>query len=71
MGRIRGKSVRQFTLDILKSHRGAFTDDYDANKAALGEIIETDKTVRNKIAGYITKLGKAKKIEEFIIEHST
>jgi ribosomal protein S17E len=37
----------------------------------LNGIISTEKTIRNKIAGYITKLAKEKKIEEFIIEHST
>jgi ribosomal protein S17E len=71
MGRIRGKTIRQTVVEVLRRYKDSFGDDFETNKQALNGIISTEKTIRNKIAGYITKLAKEKKIEEFIIEHST
>ncbi len=71
MGRIRGKTIRQSTLEVLRRYKSEFGDNFEANKAALNKQITSSKTIRNKIAGYITKLGKEKKIEEYMIEHST
>jgi ribosomal protein S17E len=71
MGRIRGKTIRQTVIEVLKRYKGSFSDDFEANKQALNGIVSTEKTIRNKIAGYITKLFKEKKVEEFIIAHST
>ena len=64
MGRVRGKMIRLSTLEILKRYRNQFTDNYDANKKILNELVYANKTTRNKIAGFITSLSKAKKIEE-------
>ena len=66
-----GKTIRQSTLEVLRKYKNEFGDNFEANKVALNTQIVASKTVRNKIAGYITKLGKEKKIEEFMIEHST
>ncbi|MCL4400716.1 MAG: 30S ribosomal protein S17e [Candidatus Parvarchaeota archaeon] len=71
MGRIRGKMIRQSTLEILRKYKTLFGEDYTANKAVLSKSVTTSKTVKNKIAGYITKLAREKKIEEYIIEHAT
>ncbi len=71
MGRIRGKTIRQSTLEVLRRYKTHFNENYEANKAALNKVINSSKTNKNKIAGYITKLAKEKKIEEYMIEHST
>lgn len=71
MGRIRGKTTRQYTIEVLRKNKADFSDDFQANKVALSKLLVGSKTERNKIAGYITKLAKEKKIEEFIIGHST
>ncbi len=71
MGRIRGKEIRNATVDILRGYKNLFTDDFDKNKVVLNKIISANKRNRNKIAGFITKLAKRKAIEEFIIEHSS
>ncbi len=71
MGRIRGKTIRQTVLEVLRRYKNSFGDDFETNKQTLNNIVSTEKAMRNKIAGYITKLAKEKKIEEFIIEHST
>lgn len=70
MGRIRGRSIRKYTVDVLKKYKDRFSDNFDANKQILNSLIQADKTTRNKIAGYITRLAKDKKIEAFVIEHA-
>jgi small subunit ribosomal protein S17e len=71
MGRIRGKEIRNATVEVLKLYRTLFTDNFEGNKEALNKVITAQKRNRNKIAGFITKLAKEKAIEEFIIEHSS
>lgn len=71
MGRIRGKEIRNATIEILRKHKGLFNDKFGDNKDALNKVITAQKRNRNKIAGFITKLAKSKSIEEFIIEHSS
>jgi small subunit ribosomal protein S17e len=70
MGRVRGKTVRKVTIDVLKEYKDKFSADYENNKKELDSLIKTDKRMRNKIAGFITQLAKRKKIEAFIIENS-
>jgi ribosomal protein S17E len=71
MGRIRGKEIRNATIEVLKRYKGLFNEDFENNKEALNGVITAQKRNRNKIAGFITKLAKSKSIEEFIIEHSS
>ncbi len=71
MGRIRGTFIRNQTFEILKRYKDRFTDDFEHNKQELNNIIITSKTNRNKIAGFITKLAKEKKIEVFLIENNS
>ena len=71
MGRIRGTFIRNQTFEILKRYKDRFTDDFEHNKQELNNIIITSKTNRNKIAGFITKLAKEKKIEVFLIEYNS
>ncbi|MCL4391140.1 hypothetical protein M1112_00395 [Candidatus Parvarchaeota archaeon] len=55
---------------MLRKYKGLFNDNFEDNKEALNKIVTAQKRDRNKVAGFITKLAKAKAIEEFIIEHS-
>ncbi len=71
MGRIRGKEIRNATLEVLRDYKNLFTDDFESNKLALNKVVSAQKRSRNKVAGFITKLAKKKAIEEFIIEHSS
>ncbi|AET33672.1 30S ribosomal protein S17e [Pyrobaculum ferrireducens] len=42
-----------------------FTDKFDENKKAVAELAEIpSKTVRNRVAGYITRLVKRRKAQE-------
>lgn len=71
MGRIRGRFIRNQVFEILRKYKDRFTDDFEHNKNELNNLIITSKANRNKIAGFITKLAKQKKIEAFLIENNS
>ncbi len=71
MGRIRGRIIRSAAIEVLKKHKAEFTGDFEANKEVLNKVVLTNKTNRNKLAGFLTKLARSKKIEEFMIEHAS
>lgn len=58
--------VRRISEEMAEKFPGAFGTDYQANKDALNKLaIVNSKMLRNKIAGYITKMnGKAAREEE-------
>lgn len=58
--------VRRISEEIVQKYPGVFGLDYQANKEQLNRIaVVHSKMLRNKIAGYITKMnGKAAQEEE-------
>lgn len=66
MGRIRTKEIKHATFSLIDAHPGAFSADFEKNKAALAELkisIES-KRDRNKVAGYIARVMRTKKASE-------
>jgi len=62
MGRIKTQLTKRVTHELLESHKGKFTGDFNENKAILKNIIYTpSKKLRNTIAGYISRLVKKEK----------
>ena len=62
MGRIRTKFIKRNAKEIMDKYGDRFTADFDKNKTILNQVIDVpSKKLRNKIAGYITKLKKDKK----------
>lgn len=61
MGRIRQKFIKKRAFELVDSHT-EFSGDFRQNKKVLGEFAETrGKKIKNKLAGYITKIAKRKK----------
>jgi small subunit ribosomal protein S17e len=60
--------VRRISEEIVQKYPGAFGTDYQANKDELNKVaVVHSKMLRNKIAGYITKINSkaaAKEEEE-------
>jgi small subunit ribosomal protein S17e len=64
MGRIKTQLIKRLTLQLLKTHRESFKDSFDENKKGVALYLgNPTKIIRNKIAGYITRLVKTR--EEF------
>ena len=59
MGRIRTSNIKKISFDLVNNYNDMFTNDYAENKKSLNKLnIKLDKSVRNKIAGYITVIKK-------------
>ena len=58
MGRIKSKLVKRTGHNLLKEEN-KFTGKFDDNKKLIRSL-ETSKKIRNKIAGYITRINKNK-----------
>ncbi len=58
--------VRRISEEIVQKFPGVFGTDYQANKEQLNKVAMVhSKMLRNKIAGYITKMnGRAAQEEE-------
>ena len=64
MGRIKPKLVKRTSRQLVDSSNESFAKDFESNKKALGSSLPSKK-LRNKIAGYITRINKnTKKIIE-------
>lgn len=57
MGNIRTSFVKRMSRELIETHPGKFTEDFDENKKLVSEYSTVStKHLRNKIAGYITRL---------------
>jgi len=57
MGNIRTSFVKRISKELIEIHKGKFTTDFDVNKKLVAEYSTVStKHLRNKIAGYITRL---------------
>ena len=62
MGRIKTKQIKSTTFALLESHEDRFAQDFTSNKTAMNELtVYHSKKMRNAIAGYLTRLKKAKR----------
>jgi small subunit ribosomal protein S17e len=57
--------IRKLAEELLKQYGGKFTDNFEENKKVLNEIAEIkSKYLRNKVAGYITRIVARSKVVE-------
>jgi len=59
MGRIKSALVKRAAKKLSKEEKDIFSSNFEINKKILGREMPSKK-VRNKIAGYIGRLKKAK-----------
>jgi small subunit ribosomal protein S17e len=65
MGRVKPKFIKSLAEKLLEAYPDKFTDKFEENKRAVAELADIpSKTVRNKVAGYITRLVKRRKAQE-------
>ena len=61
MGRIKTKLIKRVTKRLVREHGDQLKKDFGENKQVVGALAEIkSKKLRNTIAGYVTRLMKAK-----------
>lgn len=59
MGRIRIHEIKKASFELIGAYPDKFTGDFAGNKKSLLELgITQEKRTVNKIAGYITRIGR-------------
>jgi len=57
MGNIRTSFVKRTSKELIETYEGTFTTDFDENKKLVEQFTTVStKHLRNKIAGYVTRL---------------
>jgi small subunit ribosomal protein S17e len=65
LGKVRTESVKNLAKDLMNKHHDKFTTDFDTNKRLVEELaVGSTKTIRNKVAGYISRLKRIEMKEE-------
>ena len=64
MGRIKQTYLKRIANELLEKYKGEFGKDFQKNKEKVQELSTVEsKAIRNKIAGYITKVMKREAVE--------
>ena len=65
MGKVRPERVKKIAKEMLKRYPDRFTTDFESNKKLLGSLSKISSVrLRNRIAGYITRLVAITKAAE-------
>lgn len=59
MGRIKTKDIKSAGYELIRLHPDTFTTDFEENKKLINSMqLTTQKKIRNKLAGYLTRCIK-------------
>jgi small subunit ribosomal protein S17e len=57
LGKVRTETVKRAARELIERFPSKFTNEYEANKTAVNEVLKApSKRLRNRIAGYVTRL---------------
>ena len=66
MGKVRTEMVKRISLELVNRYEKSLTTEFEPNKQFLKEIgLDVSKKLRNRIAGYVTRLMKIEETQEF------
>jgi len=69
MGKVRPAFIKRTARKLLEEYPDAFTTDFEHNKRMVMQLTDiTSKRVRNRVAGYVTRLVKIKMKRESMKE---
>ena len=61
MGKVRTEMVKRISLELVEKYPRIFSHEFGQNKQFLKEIeLDVSKKMRNKIAGYISRIMRIK-----------
>ncbi|MFQ5975290.1 MAG: 30S ribosomal protein S17e [Candidatus Hydrothermarchaeales archaeon] len=62
MGRVRPQLVKRTAIRLRRENEDRFTTDFDENKKTVTELLDLNsKIMKNRIAGYITRLERRRR----------
>lgn len=65
MGKVRTEMVKRISNELVDRYERSLTTEFEQNKQFLKEIgLDVSKKLRNKIAGYITRIMKIEEVTE-------
>jgi len=68
VGKVRTVLVKRLSRELVERYPDSFTTDFDQNKSVVDELLtNTTKRLRNRIAGYVTRLMVLRQEEDVII----
>ena len=57
LGKVRTDTVKRTSREVLRRFPERFTGDFESDKLAVNDLVSTQsKRLRNRIAGYVTRL---------------
>ena len=69
LGKVRPEYVKKMARELIRLNPDKFNDDFQNNKEMVNELAQTSSLkLRNRIAGYITRLLSISSIEEEELE---
>lgn len=74
MGRVRTIMIKKTARELVQMSPERFSTDYEENKKVVDELLNsTTKRVRNRIAGYVTRLKivESKRLSDNLVEPTT
>jgi small subunit ribosomal protein S17e len=61
MGSVKPSYIKNFAMDLLNKYQSSFGTDFEQNKLKVSEYTDIkNKTIRNRVAGYITRVLRQK-----------
>jgi len=61
MGSVKPSYIKNFAMDLLNKYQSSFGTDFEQNKLRVSEYTDIkNKTIRNRVAGYITRMLRRK-----------
>jgi small subunit ribosomal protein S17e len=68
LGKVRTVLVKRLSRELVERYPDSFSTDFEQNKGVVDELLtNTTKRLRNRIAGYVTRLMILRKDEDVII----
>ena len=65
MGKVRTEMIKRISNTLVDRYEKSFTTEFEPNKQFLKEIgLDVSKKLRNKIAGYVTRIMKFEATQE-------
>jgi small subunit ribosomal protein S17e len=61
MGSVKPSYIKNFAMYLLRAYEGSFSPDFEQNKLKVSEYTDIkNKNIRNRVAGYITRVLRQK-----------